>query len=145
LLLGTLPTCSVVKPMVDVLRKESTRGYDETVAHIEKKMVEEGFSHIISKPLHKIFENKLGIKDYPGYTIILGCGVELAKMALDVSKDVGTLYPCSFVVYEDEGKVMISHVSIMKAAVETNLAPADKMVPVIEETGKKIQKLWDKI
>ena len=48
-------------------------------------------------------------------------------------------------VVEDDGKVMISHTSIMRAASELGLAPKDAMVPVIEETGKRVHKVWNKI
>lgn len=131
--------------MVNALRKESTRGFEETIVHLEKTMNDEGFFHLLTKRLHEIFKKKLGVENYPKYAFVLGCKPELAKMALDVSKDAGMLYPCSFVVYEDAGKVMIGHASIMKIAPEVDLAPADKMAPVIEETGKQVHKIWDKL
>ncbi|MFB0551213.1 MAG: DUF302 domain-containing protein, partial [Nitrososphaeria archaeon] len=69
---------------------------------------------------------------------------ELAKMALDVSKDVGNLFPCSFVVYEDQGNVSVSHISIMKIAAAVGLAPRDRMAPVIDKTGEKVHKAWNR-
>ncbi|MCJ7817639.1 DUF302 domain-containing protein [Candidatus Thorarchaeota archaeon] len=130
--------------MVDVLRKESTYSFDETVKRTEEALASEGFGHLLSKGLDEMFKLKLGV-DFPRYTIILACAPELAKMGLEASLDVGTLYPCSFVVYEDKGKVMVSHTSIMRAASELELAPTDVMVPVIEETGKRVNKVWNKI
>ena len=82
---------------------------------------------------------------YPRFTTILACAPELAKAALDVSLDVGALFPCSFVVYENEGKIFVMHTSIMKAAAETGLAPKDAMAPVIEMTGRRVHKVWDSI
>jgi len=130
--------------MVDILKKELNMDFDEAVKHVEKIVIEEGFSHMLTKPIHSIFKQKLGI-NYPKYTIILACAPELAKGALDVSKNVGLLFPCSFVVYEDEGKVFVAHTSIMKVAVEASLADKDAMAPVIEMTGKKVHVAWDKI
>jgi uncharacterized protein (DUF302 family) len=130
--------------MVDVLRKESSDSFDDTVLKLEKVLADEGFGHLLTKGIDKIFKQKLGV-DYSRYTFVLACAPELAKMALDASKDVGTLFPCSFVVYEDAGKVMVAHTSIMKAASELGLGPEDAMASVIEETGKRIRKVWEKI
>jgi uncharacterized protein (DUF302 family) len=130
--------------MVDVLRKESSHTFDETVKRAEEALASEGFGLLLTKGIEDIFKQKLGI-DYPRYTTVLACAPELAKMGLDASKDVGTLFPCSFVVYEDEGKVMVSHTSIMRVASELGLASEDAMASVIEETGKRVRKVWDKI
>jgi len=127
--------------MVDILKKELNMDFDKAVERVEKIIVEEGFSHMLTKSIDEIFKKKLGI-DYDRYTIILSCGPEFAKGALDVSKNVGLLFPCSFVVYEETGKVYVSHASIMKIAPEAGLAPADKMKPVIEMTGKAVHAAW---
>ena len=131
--------------MVDVLRKEVPYGFEETVRRVEEACVSEGFGLQLTKGLHDIFKQKLGIEDYPKYTVILVCNPELAKMALDASKDIGTIFPCSFVVYEKTGKVEVLHTSIMKIAAETGLASKDIMVPIIEETGRRIKRVWEKI
>ncbi|MCK4483486.1 MAG: DUF302 domain-containing protein [Candidatus Thorarchaeota archaeon] len=131
--------------MVEVLRKELSEGFDEAVQKIEQICNDEGFTVMLTKSVDEIFAKKLGAKDYPRYTFILACAAPLAKMALDVSKDIGTIFPCSFVVYEDKGRIFAAHASIMKIAAETGLAPRDKMAPVIEETGKRVHKVWDRI
>ena len=130
--------------MVDFLRKESSRSFDETVTHIEKIIQEEGFSLMLTKEIDKIFKKKLGI-EYPRYTTILACAPEFAKGALDVSWKMGMLFPCSFVVFEEDGKVIIAHTSIMKIGPEVGLAPLDEMKPVIEMTGKGVHRVWDRI
>lgn len=129
--------------MVDILKKELDMSFDDAVAHVEKIIVEEGFSHMLTKSIDQIFKKKLGI-DYDRYTIILACAPQYAKAALDVSKQVGLIFPCSFVVYEENGKVFVSHASIMKIAPEAGLAPLDKMKPVIEMTGKGVHAAWER-
>lgn len=130
--------------MVDVLKKEVLADFDEAIERVEKIITEEGFSILLTKSIDEIMKKKLGLEDYPRYTIILACAPELAKMALDVSKDIGNLFPCSFVVYEDDKKVFVSHLSIMKTATEIGLAPANKMAPVIKKTGEKVRAAWVK-
>jgi uncharacterized protein (DUF302 family) len=99
-------------------------------------------SILLTKSIDAILRTKLGLSEYSRYTIILACAPHLAKMALDVSKDIGNLFPCSFVVYEEKGKVMVSHLSIMKVAVEAGLAPAHAMESVIKETTDAIHAVW---
>jgi uncharacterized protein (DUF302 family) len=129
--------------MVDFLKKESSRNFDATVTHVEKVIQEEGFSHMLTKSISSIFKKKLGI-DYPRYTIILACAPEFAKGALDVSWKMGMLFPCSFVVFEENGKVMIGHTSIMKIGPEIGLVPLEDMKPVIEMTGMGVHRAWDR-
>jgi len=130
--------------MVDVLRKEVPYGFDETVKRVEDACVSEGFDVQLTKGLHDIFKQKLSI-DYPRYTIIMVCNPQLALRALDISKDMGTIFPCSFTVYEDDGKVKVAHTSIIKIGVEIGLASRKDMRELIEETGKRVRKVWDKI
>ncbi|TFG06693.1 DUF302 domain-containing protein [Candidatus Thorarchaeota archaeon] len=131
--------------MVEVLRKEVDYDFDEAVKRVEQICSKRGFSVLATKHLDQIFKKSLNVDKYPRYTMVLACNPALAKMALDVSKDAGTLFPCSFVVYEDQGKTIVAHTSIMRVSAETGLAPEDEMEPVIKETGKHIHKVWDDI
>jgi len=131
--------------MVDVLRKEVPYGFDEAVKRVEDACVSEGFGLQLTKGIHDVLKEKLGIEDYPKYTAVLVCNPHLAKRALEISKDMGTIFPCSFTIYEEDGKVKVAHTSIMKVGVETGLASQEDMESLIEETGKRIRKVWDKI
>lgn len=134
--------------MVDILRKEISMAFDDTVRHIEKIVEDAGFTILLTKAIDEVIKNKLGLDHYPRYTTILVCGPDLAKMALDASKNVGTLFPCSFVVYEEnhlKGKVIVAHVSIMKIASKLGFASPQALAPVIAETSARVQALWTKI
>jgi uncharacterized protein (DUF302 family) len=133
-----------VLSMVDVLRKEVAYSFDEAVKRVENACENEGFGILLTKGIDSVFKQKLGI-DYTRYSFVLVCAPELAKSALDVSKDVGTIFPCSFVIYEEDDKVMVAHTSIMKIAAEVGLATKETMAPIIDETGKRIRKIWDRI
>ncbi|MHA1745128.1 MAG: DUF302 domain-containing protein [Promethearchaeota archaeon] len=130
--------------MVEILKKELHMDFDEAVQYVEKIVGEEGFSLLLTKSIDDIFIKKLGTINYPKYTTILACAPEYAKGALDVSKNMGLLFPCSFAVYEDEGKVFVGHVSIMKVGPEVGLAPMEPMKPVIKMTGEGVHRAWDR-
>ena len=131
--------------MVDVLKKELGLPFEEAVKRV-KGVVEEDFSILMVKSIDEVMKNNLELPEEPEkYTTILACGADLAKMALDVSKNLGTLMPCSFVIYEENNRVYVSHVSIMKIASELELADPEAMKPVIEETGERVSRVWKKI
>lgn len=130
--------------LVEVLKKELSMEFDAAVEHVQKIVVTGGFSVLMVKAMDEMLKKKLGIKNHPRYTTIMACGPKLAKMALDVSFNVGLLFPCSFVVYVEDTKVFVSHISIMKAAVEIGLASEKAMKAVIAETGKMVHAVWDK-
>jgi len=118
--------------------------FDEAIEKVQEAAESEGFKVMMVKKMNQVFKKNLGI-DYPKYAFILACKPEFAKKALDASLNMGLLFPCSFVVYEEEGKMIVSHASIMKIGPEVGIAPQDKMDPVIKETGEAVHKIWDKI
>ncbi|MHA1928432.1 MAG: DUF302 domain-containing protein, partial [Candidatus Thorarchaeota archaeon] len=59
--------------------------------------------------------------------------------------DMALVMPCSFVVSEDDDKVVVTHTSVMKMGVELGFAPEDAMRPVVEETSKRVHKVWERI
>ncbi|MCK5182748.1 MAG: DUF302 domain-containing protein [Candidatus Heimdallarchaeota archaeon] len=129
--------------MVDILKKELTKDFDAAIEHVVNICEKEGFTVMLTKSIDGILKKKLGVTDFPRYTTILVCGPKLAKMALEASLNVGLLFPCSFVVYEENDKIYVSHASIMKIAKEVGLASAEAMDPVIELTGKMVYKAWE--
>lgn len=128
--------------MIDILKKELKMEFSEAIAHVEQICEQNGFGVLLTKSLDDVFKKKLGIKDYPKYTIILVCNPKFAKAALDVSEDNGLLFPCSFVVFEKERKIYVAHTSIMKISPQIGLASESDMKPVIEMTGNGVQKIW---
>jgi uncharacterized protein (DUF302 family) len=117
--------------------------YDEAVTHIQETLGKHGFTVLMTKSIDEIFKIKLGITDHPRYTTILACKANLAKMAIDAGFDVGLVFPCSFVVYEQDGKIIVSHVSIMKIAEEIGLASPEVMAPIVKTTGELIHAAWN--
>ncbi len=130
--------------MVDYLKKELNMSFEDAVAHVEKIIQEEGFSHMLTKSIDQIFKKKLEIDYDYKITIILACGPEFAKGALDVTWKMGMLFPCSFAVYEKDGMVFVAHISIMKIGKELFTDVSDKMGPVIKMTGEAVHRAWNR-
>ena len=131
--------------MANFLRKEVDMSFDDAVARVEKLAVEEEFTVMLTKDIDKLLKMKLGLDTYPRYTSILACVAPFAKAALDISWKVALLFPCSFLVFEEEGKVNVGYTSTMAMAAEVGFADPEAMKPVIKITEEAVRKLWDKI
>ena len=131
--------------MANFLRKEVDMSFDDAVARVEKLAVEEEFTVMLTKDIDKLLKMKLGLDTYPRYTGIMACRAPFAKAALDISWKVALLFPCSFLVFEEEGKVNVGYTSTMAMAAEVGFADPEAMKPVIKITEEAVRKLWDKI
>ena len=78
--------------MVEILKKEVAMDFEKAVTHIENAITSADMSILLTKSIDAILRTKLGLSEYSRYTIILACAPHLAKMALDVSKDIGNLF-----------------------------------------------------
>ena len=131
--------------MANFLRKEVDMSFDDAVARVEKLAVEEEFTVMLTKDIDKLLKMKLGLDTYPRYTSILACVPSFAKAALDISWKVALLFPCSFLVFEEEGKVIVAYTSTMAMATEVGFVDSEAMKPVIKMTEDAVRKLWDRI
>ena len=130
---------------IDFLEKKIDLDFESAVKYVEKRVIEGGFNVMLVKSVDEIIETKLGLNNYPKYSMILACSPEFAKMALDVSKLNGLLFPCSFVVYEDDGEIIVGHISIMKISTAIGLTETNEMDEVIKKTGEAVDLIWKTI
>lgn len=128
--------------MVEVLKKKVSMTFAETVEHVKAKMEEEGFTILLVKSITESIRNKLGIADFEECTMILGCNPEIAYKVLMIDKAILSLFPCSFVVYEDNGDVIVSHVSIMKIAKVLEIVKDEGINEIIEMTSRATKAIW---
>ncbi|OIR15671.1 MAG: hypothetical protein BEU04_01865 [Marine Group III euryarchaeote CG-Bathy1] len=130
---------------MEFLEKKLEMDFESAVKYVEKRVIEGGFNVMLVKSIDEIIETKMGLNNYPKYSMILACSPEFAKMALDVSKLNGLLFPCSFVVYENEGEIVVGHISIMKISAVIGLTETEEMNEVIEKTGEAVDLIWKTI
>lgn len=130
---------------MDILKKELNMDFDEAIEKVKSALQDGGFGVLSSIDISTLLKQKLQLDEYRKCTTILACNPILADRALDASINMSTLFPCSFVVYEEDGKTMLSHISIMKIGRELGIADKEKMDAVVELTGKKVKAIWENI
>jgi uncharacterized protein (DUF302 family) len=118
--------------------------HETAVEHVRSAFTDAGFGIATEFAPSAMLNEKIDAGRDP-YTVIGACHPVMADRALDASaKQMGALFPCNVVVWEsDPGRQVVYHISIMKAAMQTGIAPDDEaMAAIATETGALVEEAW---
>ena len=101
-------------PSLMIVTKESKLGFDETVAALEKRIPEHGWTVSGGKAIDM---NKAmaehGVTFKPRVKLVKLCKADYAKSVLTTDRHVSCMMPCSMAVWEgDDGKVYLSELNM---------------------------------
>lgn len=121
-------------------------GHDEAVEHVRGAFEDAGFGVPVEFSPSELLREKIDVDRDP-YYVLGACNPEMANEALDVTDDIGALFPCNVVVREIEPGVQeVYHVSIMKVARLSGIAPDDEeWEEVVVETSRLTEEAFDNI
>jgi len=85
--------------------------------------------------------------DRDPYYVLGACNPEMADRALDVTLKQGALFPCNFVIWEEEpGLQRVYHVSIMKISRLVGMAPDDEAWQgIVADTGALVDEFFEAV
>ncbi|MFN2441686.1 MAG: DUF302 domain-containing protein [Thermoanaerobaculia bacterium] len=89
------------------IRRTVDLGWEAAVEKVRTTLAAEGFGVLSEIPIHEKLKEKLGV-DFPPYLILGACNPPLAHKALEANPEIGLLLPCNVVVYEKDGKTVVS-------------------------------------
>jgi len=114
--------------------------HEEAVEHVREAFVDAGFGVATEFSPSELLNEKVDADRDP-YYVLGACNPAMADRALDVTKDVGGLFPCNVVVWQDEpGKQVVYHVSIMQIARLVGIAPDDAdWQAIVDDTGEYVE------
>jgi len=92
--------------------KQTDLSFDEAIARVTAALQKEGFGVLTRIDLKEKFKEKLGV-DFRKYTILGACNPANAYKAIQAEENIGLLLPCNTIVYEKDGKTVISIVNPM--------------------------------
>jgi uncharacterized protein (DUF302 family) len=83
--------------------------YEEAIEKTRAALKQEGFGVLTEIDLKEKLKEKLGV-DFRRYVILGACNPALAYETLQQEINIGLLLPCNVIVYESDGRTMVSAV-----------------------------------
>lgn len=115
--------------------------YDEAVPRVKDAFKAQGFGTLTEIDVQATLKEKIG-HDIERYVILGVCNPNLAQRALDVSRDIGLLLPCTVVVREQGDGVIVQALDPALIASVPAIAELD---PIAAEAGERIQAALDEL
>lgn len=118
--------------------------HEAAVEHVRDAFVDAGFGIATEFSPSEMLNEKVDADRDP-YYVLGACNPRMADRALDASdKKMGALFPCNVVVWEESpGRQVVYHVSIMKIARLSGIAPDDDtMADIVADTGELVSEAW---
>jgi len=133
----------------DVGEKRATleMDHEDAVEFVRETCEDVGFGIPVEFSPSELLNEKVDADRDP-YYVLGACNPSVADRALDVTKSIGGLFPCNVIVWEEEpGKQVVYHVSIMRIARLTGLAPkeSEEWDAILEDTGELAEELFEKL
>jgi uncharacterized protein (DUF302 family) len=121
--------------------KESEKPFEETVKKVTEELKKEGFGILTKIDVKEKFKEKLGI-DFNNYLILGACHPTSAYEAILAEENIGLLLPCNVIVYEKEGRCVIS---LIKTTTAMGMIANKKLAQVAEKIEKKLENVINAI
>lgn len=132
-----------------IARYETNYGYhrvldlvwEHAVERTKEALAAEGFGVLCEIDIAQKLKEKLGIDFYP-YLILGACNPPLAAQALEEEPDLGLLLPCNVVVYEREGRTVVSAIDADKML---SIVGNPQLDVVAKQVNEKLHRVIDSI
>lgn len=120
--------------------------HEAAIEHVREVCAEEGFGVPVEFSPAELLREKVGADRDP-YYVLGACNPVMADRALDETPNIGTLFPCNFIIREVEPGVQeVHHVSIMRLARLAGLAPDNEAWDqIVAETGEMVAATYEKL
>ncbi len=108
--------------------------FEKAVEKIIDELKNEGFGVLTEIDVKETMKKKLNL-DFKNYKILGTCNPSIAHKALQAEEELGLLLPCNVIVYEKEGK---SVVSVFNPLIMTQFVNSKEMNEIAEEVKSKL-------
>lgn len=115
--------------------------FREAVERARKALGVEGFGVLCEIDIHGKLKEKLGV-DFRDYVILGACNPALAYEALQEEIGIGLLLPCNVVVYDDDGRTVVSAVD---AARMLSIVGNPNLTSAADQVNEKLRRVIDNL
>ncbi len=120
--------------------------HEDAIEHVRDVCLEVGFGIPVEFSPSELLNEKVDADRDP-YYVLGACNPKIADKALDETLQIGGLFPCNVIVWEEEpGRQRVYHLSIMKIAQLLGLAPENEVwEEILETTGELTTELFERL
>ena len=111
--------------------------YEQAIEKVTAELKKEGFGVLTFIDVKETLKQKINV-DFKKYAILGACNPPIAHRALQEEEQLGLLLPCNVIVYEKEGKTIVS---IFDPMVMTWIIENDHMKPIAAEVQERLQRV----
>ncbi|MFH1408858.1 MAG: DUF302 domain-containing protein [Nanoarchaeota archaeon] len=113
--------------------------FEEAVQKVRETLAKEGFGVLTEIDVKATLKKKLDV-EFEKYVILGACNPPFAYKALQAELDIGLLLPCNVIIYEKEGK---SIVSAIMPTVAMGMVKNPSLREIAIEVEAKLKKVVD--
>ena len=111
--------------------------FEQTIDKVTEELKKEGFGVLTTIDVKETLKKKIDV-DFKKYTILGACNPPIAHKALQTEEELGLLLPCNVIVYEKDGKTIVSMFDPM---LMTDIIKNEQMEPIAKEVKEKLQRV----
>jgi uncharacterized protein (DUF302 family) len=117
--------------------KTTTYSFEQAIEKVTDELKKEGFGVLTTIDVKETLKKKLDV-DFKKYMILGACNPPFAHKALLAEEEIGLLLPCNVIVYEKDGKTVVSAFDpmVMAAVLENEM-----MKPVAVEVKQRLERV----
>jgi uncharacterized protein (DUF302 family) len=125
--------------MNDYFSKVLSGDFDEARARVTEALKKEGFGILMEIDIQAKMKEKLGI-DFKRYMILGACSPPNAYRALQAEENIGLMLPCNVIVYEKDGKTVVS---VIKPTVAMQMIQNEELGKIAREVEDQLKRAFD--
>ncbi len=115
--------------------------YEEAIEKVTEELKKEGFGVLTTIDVKETLKKKLDV-DFNKYIILGACNPPFAYEALKAEMQIGLLMPCNVIIYEKDGKTIVSAFNPSTIAAVSN---NEKLNELSAKLNEKIFKVIESI
>ncbi|MFH1283811.1 MAG: DUF302 domain-containing protein [bacterium] len=121
--------------------KELSTTFDKAVETVTEELKKQGFGILTTINVKDKFKEKLGI-DFKKYVILGACNPPNAHKAILAEENIGLMLPCNVIVYEKDGKTIVS---IIKPTKAMGMIDNEELRKIALNVEQQLQKVYDSL
>jgi uncharacterized protein (DUF302 family) len=117
--------------------KTTSLSFEQAIEKVTDELKKEGFGVLTTIDVRETLKKKLNV-DFKKYVILGACNPPFAHKALQAEEEIGLLLPCNVIVYEKDGKSVVSAFDpmVMVAVLDNEM-----MKPVAVEVKQRLERV----